>query len=63
MASTLSVEYPKDLLQHVGRQLGPSDWITVEQTMIDTFADATGDHQWIHLDLQPPQPHIPGRYA
>ena len=30
--------------------LGVSDWMTVTQEMIDTFADATGDHQWIHVD-------------
>jgi acyl dehydratase len=35
---------------HVGEELGTSDWITVTQEQIDTFADATGDHQWIHVD-------------
>jgi acyl dehydratase len=35
-----------------GTELGVSDWVTVDQTMIDTFADATGDHQWIHVDPQ-----------
>jgi acyl dehydratase len=34
----------------VGTQLGVSDWFIVDQTRIDTFADATGDHQWIHVD-------------
>ncbi|TCI99455.1 MaoC family dehydratase [Aeromicrobium sp. IC_218] len=34
----------------VGNELGTSDWITVTQEQIDTFADATGDHQWIHVD-------------
>ena len=33
-----------------GADLGSSDWITVDQDRIDTFADATGDHQWIHVD-------------
>jgi acyl dehydratase len=33
-----------------GTELGTSDWITVTQEQIDTFADATGDHQWIHVD-------------
>ena len=37
----------KDL---VGRELGISDWITVSQDMIDRFADATDDHQFIHTD-------------
>jgi acyl dehydratase len=33
-----------------GREAGPTDWITVEQSRIDAFADATDDHQWIHVD-------------
>lgn len=36
----------------VGQELGVSDWHTVTQQQIDTFADATGDHQWIHVDAQ-----------
>ena len=39
-----------DLRSAVGTQVGTSDWVTVEQGQIDTFADATGDHQWIHVD-------------
>ncbi|MFF2084273.1 MaoC family dehydratase [Nocardia sp. NPDC058176] len=34
----------------VGTELGPSDWITIDQDRIDRFAEATGDHQWIHVD-------------
>ena len=34
----------------VGQSIGVSDWITVTQERIQLFADATGDHQWIHLD-------------
>ncbi|NWL80516.1 dehydratase [Pseudomonas taiwanensis] len=41
---------PAALLEHVGEQLGVSDWISVEQSRIDQFAEATGDHQWIHVD-------------
>ena len=33
-----------------GREAGPTDWITMEQSRIDAFADATDDHQWIHVD-------------
>jgi acyl dehydratase len=33
-----------------GREAGPTDWITVEQSRIDAFAAATDDHQWIHVD-------------
>jgi len=39
-----------DLRTAVGTAVGASDWVTVEQGQIDTFADATGDHQWIHVD-------------
>jgi acyl dehydratase len=41
-----------DLRARVGTSLGTSDWITVDQARIDRFADATGDHQWIHVDAQ-----------
>ena len=58
--STLTVESPKDLRQHVGQELGPSEWITVEQAMIDKFADATGDHQWIHVDVERARREMPG---
>jgi acyl dehydratase len=34
----------------VGQELGVSDWLTVDQARIDAFAEATGDHQWIHVD-------------
>jgi acyl dehydratase len=34
----------------VGRHLGYSDWVAITQERIDKFADATGDHQWIHTD-------------
>lgn len=36
----------------VGQTLGPSDWLVVSQQQIDTFAEATGDRQWIHVDTQ-----------
>ncbi|HEY1488094.1 MAG TPA: MaoC family dehydratase [Micromonosporaceae bacterium] len=39
-----------ELKKAVGTDLGYSDWITVDQERINTFADATGDHQWIHVD-------------
>jgi acyl dehydratase len=34
----------------VGSHLGYSDWVAVEQWRVDSFAEATGDHQWIHVD-------------
>ena len=60
MATTLTVEYPRELLQHVGAELGPSDWLVVDQVMIDTFAEATGDHQWIHVDVERARREMPG---
>lgn len=39
-----------DLQGLVGQELGVSDWVTITQEQINKFADATGDHQWIHID-------------
>ena len=41
---------PRDLLGAVGKPLGASNWLEIRQERIDGFADATGDHQWIHVD-------------
>jgi acyl dehydratase len=43
-------EDPEALLAAVGEALGASDWLLIEQPRIDQFAEATGDHQWIHVD-------------
>jgi acyl dehydratase len=42
----------EELLALAGREVGVSDWIEVSQDRITEFADATGDHQWIHLDTE-----------
>jgi acyl dehydratase len=42
----------RTLAQHAGRELGVSDWFEVTQERIDQFAEATGDHQWIHVDAE-----------
>ena len=39
-----------DLRAAVGTELGTSDWIPIDQERVDRFAEATGDHQWIHTD-------------
>jgi acyl dehydratase len=39
-----------DFKAAAGEVLGTSDWVTITQDQINTFADATGDHQWIHVD-------------
>lgn len=41
---------PAGLLDAVGRHLGSSDWLEIDQQRINLFAEATGDHQWIHVD-------------
>ena len=41
-----------ELVAAAGQDLGTSDWHTVTQDQINAFADATGDHQWIHIDAQ-----------
>ncbi len=41
---------PDALKEAIGEQLGRSDWLEITQQRIDQFAEATGDHQWIHVD-------------
>jgi acyl dehydratase len=43
---------PRELLAAVGKPLGASEWLTIDQARVNQFADATGDHQWIHVDPQ-----------
>jgi len=54
------VETPSGMDALVGQSLGRSDWLIVTQEMIDTFADATGDHQWIHVDRERAAREMPG---
>jgi acyl dehydratase len=49
---TTSVETLDDLASFVGKELGTSSWVDVDQDRINAFADATDDHQWIHLDAE-----------
>ena len=41
-----------ELKAAIGKPLGFSDWLEIDQARIDQFADATGDHQWIHVDVE-----------
>ena len=41
-----------DLKNLVGQEIAVSDWLTITQERVQQFADATGDHQWIHLDVE-----------
>lgn len=55
----LIVDRPADMKAHVGEDMGASEWLTVDQPMIDKFADATGDHQWIHVDVERAKREMP----
>lgn len=46
----ISVEQPRDLLQQVGQSLGATEWMVINQERINQFAQASDDHQWIHVD-------------
>ncbi|MDA7688126.1 MaoC family dehydratase [Pelagibacteraceae bacterium] len=48
-----------DLENIKGQDLGHSDWMAIEQDRINQFADATGDHQWIHLDAEKAAKELP----
>ena len=46
----LQLKTIEDAKPHLGKTIGPTEWMTVTQEMINHFADATGDHQWMHVD-------------
>ena len=47
---TISVTGLEELRMLAGRDIGASDWLEITQSRVNTFADATDDHQWIHVD-------------
>ena len=49
---TLAIEGPEQVQELVGKTVGPTGWREVTQQMIDTFADLSGDHQWIHVEVE-----------
>jgi acyl dehydratase len=51
---------PSEMAANVGRDLGTSDWLVVNQGTIDAFAAATGDRQWIHVDVARAATELPG---
>ncbi|HYX71024.1 MAG TPA: MaoC family dehydratase [Terriglobales bacterium] len=55
----LVLETPGLLKDYVGRELAVTDWFPVTQERIQQFADATGDHQWIHVDRERAQAESP----
>jgi len=46
----ITIESPEQLAGWVGTEVAVSDWVEVTQARVDRFAEATGDHQWIHVD-------------
>ncbi len=54
------VETPEALRALIGQELGVSDWLEVTQDLIDSFAEVTGDHQWIHVDVERAKREMPG---
>ncbi|CAH0180415.1 MaoC family dehydratase [Roseomonas sp. CECT 9278] len=54
------VETPEALKALAGQELGVGEWLEVTQEMIDRFADVTGDHQWIHVDVERARTQMPG---
>lgn len=49
-----------DLHTLVGQETGVSEWVEIDQNRINTFAEATGDHQWIHVDIERAKKEMPG---
>ena len=52
--------HPNEMHKYVGQEIGVSDWVEVTQERIDGFAEATGDHQWIHVDVERAKKDMPG---
>ncbi|MCX6401644.1 MAG: MaoC family dehydratase [Propionibacteriales bacterium] len=42
----------EEVTEAAGTDLGSSEWVTIDQRRVNQFADATGDHQWIHVDME-----------
>ena len=48
-----------DVKAYEGREIGVSDWMLIDQDRINRFADATDDHQWIHVDVERARRELP----
>lgn len=53
-------EHPNEMQKYVGQEIGVSEWVEITQERIDQFAEATGDHQWIHVDVERAKKDMPG---
>ena len=52
MEKAIRFENPSEVRTAVGKEVCVTDWVTVDQQRIDKFAEATGDFQWIHVDVE-----------
>lgn len=59
-SSAVVVEHAADLVAYVGRPLGASAWVVLDQAKIDAFAALTGDDHWIHVDVERAGREMPG---
>lgn len=50
----------KDLAAEIGKPIGPGEWFEITQSQIDAYAEATGDKQWIHVDVERARREAPG---
>jgi acyl dehydratase len=60
MSTPTTVNGIDELKALIGQQIGPSEWREVTQEDIDKFADVSGDHQWIHVDVERAKKEMPG---
>jgi acyl dehydratase len=49
------------LAEAAGEEIGVSDWVVIDQARVNAFADATGDHQWIHIDVERARRELPSK--
>jgi acyl dehydratase len=55
----LTVKNPAELMRYIGQELGTGEWLLIDQAMIDAFAHATGDVNWIHVDVERAKREMP----
>ena len=55
----LEVNTPYEMEQYVGKKIGTSDWLLIDQERINDFARITGDENWIHVDVQRASKELP----
>jgi acyl dehydratase len=56
----ISIDTLSELSSYVGQEIGCTDWVTVDQDLIDRFADVTGDRNWYHVDAERAARELPG---